>query len=205
MFNGIIEEVGTIRSLEPTGAGGVTLWIDARSYAPRLKAGDSVAVDGICLTTVRKKGSTVRVDLAPETWQRTNLKERKAGDRINLELPMTGASMISGHFVQGHIEGVAAVLPWKRQGEDVRMRIRIPASLEQYCIPKGSIALNGVSLTIALLRGTLVEVALIPYTLLHTNLGDLQPGQGVNVETDMIGRYVVSIVKKAYHKAIRRK
>src|SRR5262245_60382466 len=200
MFNGIIEEVGVLRSLEATGKGGMSLWFDARSYASKLKAGDSIAVDGICLTVVTKKRKDIRIDVSPETWDRTNLKQRKAGDRLNLELPMTGATMISGHFVQGHVEGPAEVLPWKRKGEDVRLRIRLPRSLVEYCVPKGSIALNGVSLTVALLRDRLVEVALIPYTLEHTNLGDLQPGQLINVETDMIGRYVVSLVKKSYDK-----
>ena len=203
MFNGIIEEVGILRKLEPTGKGGASLWMKAPRYAPRVKAGDSIAVNGICLTVVRKQGSEIRIDVTPETWDRTNLKDRRVGDRLNLELPITGATMISGHFVQGHVEGVAEVLPWKRNGEDVRLCLRLPRALVEYCVPKGSIALNGVSLTIAMLRGSLVEVALIPYTLQHTNLGDLQPREHVNVETDMIGRYIVSLVKKSYHKQSR--
>ncbi|HSP06420.1 MAG TPA: riboflavin synthase [Acidobacteriota bacterium] len=198
MFNGIIEVVGAIRRIMPSGDGGARLEVHAGRFATQLHPGDSLAVDGICLTVVKKKGAHVAIDVSAETWRLTNLCERKPGSRVNLEMPLTASTLVSGHFVQGHVEGVAKVLPWKIQGEDVRLCLRIPQKLVEACIPKGSIALNGVSLTIATLRSSRIEVALIPYTLSHTNLGDLQPGQGINVETDMIGRYVVSLVKKAY-------
>ena len=198
MFNGIIEVVGTVTAIEPSGDGGARLRVAAGKFGPRLHAGDSLAVDGICLTIVKKQGRRVAIDVSAETWRLTNLSERKRGDHVNLEMPLTASTLVSGHFVQGHVEGVAEVLPWKIRGEDVRLCIRIPRHLAEACVPKGSIALNGVSLTIATLRGSRIEVALIPYTLKHTNLGDLTPGHKVNVETDMIGRYVVSLVKKAY-------
>jgi riboflavin synthase len=175
--------------------------LKAGPYAAKLKNGDSLAVDGICLTIVARHGGLVGIDVSAETWRLTNLCERKAGDRVNLELPLTAATLVSGHFVQGHVEGVARVLPWKIKGDDVRLCVRLPKRLLEACVTKGSIAINGVSLTIATLKGSVVNVALIPYTLSHTNLGDLKPGQGVNVETDMIGRYVVSLVKKTYDKA----
>lgn len=200
MFNGIIEFVGKIVEVRPSGDGGARLNLRVGKYASKLKNGDSLAVDGICLTIVARHGGLVGIDVSAETWNLTNLCERKPGDIVNLEMPLTANTMVSGHFVQGHVEGVAKVTPWKIKGEDVRLCIRIPKRLTEACVPKGSIALNGVSLTIATLQGTNIEIALIPYTLSHTNLGDLKPGQGINVETDMIGRYVVSLVKKAYHK-----
>jgi riboflavin synthase len=115
-------------------------------------------------------------------------------------LPITSQTFISGHYVQGHIEGVAQALDWKNRNKDVRLCVRLPADLSEYCIPKGSITLNGVSLTIASMRGNQIEIALIPYTLEHTNLSDLKKGDLVNVETDMIGRYVVTVVKNTYDK-----
>jgi len=125
--------------------------------------------------------------------------------RVNLELPITAQTLISGHYVQGHVEGLARATQWKCQGKDVRLCLELPADLAQYCVPKGSIALNGVSLTIASMHKKRVEIALIPYTLEHTNLSDLQKGDPVNVETDMIGRYVVSVVKNTYDKRRFRK
>ena len=200
MFNGIIEVVGRITSVVPGTGGGALLVFDAGRYATRLKRGDSIAVDGVCLTAVRKSGKNVTVDISAETWTLTNLSSRQARERVNLEMPVTGSTLISGHFVQGHVEGVARVKAWKRIGDDVRISVVLPSHVTEYCVPKGSIAMNGVSLTIASLKGRTVEVALIPYTLQHTNLGDLKPGDAVNIETDMIGRYVVSVMKKTYDK-----
>lgn len=200
MFNGIIEELGKVISIK-----GSNLVIDAGKFAKRLRAGDSIAVDGICLTAVRKQGRKVTINVSPETFAKTNLGRRSQSDKVNLELPITGSTLISGHFVQGHVEGVGRTQPWRRNGADVRLRVSIPKDLQQYCIAKGSIALNGVSLTIAALKRDVVEVALIPYTLEHTNLGELKAGDPVNVETDILGRYVVSLLKNTYdRKRIRR-
>lgn len=203
MFNGIIEVVGGIRRIDFFD-GGAKLVIDAGRFGKILKPGNSVAVDGICLTAVKKKGTQVEIDVSAETWQKTNLREKKKGDRVNLELPITGETFISGHFVQGHVEGLARITGWVRKGQDIRLCLRLPADVVPFCVSKGSIAINGVSLTIASLRGRSIEIALIPYTLEHTNLGDLQPGDVANIESDVIGRYVVSTLKKAYHKVIRR-
>jgi riboflavin synthase len=195
MFNGIIEVVGQIKSWKQG-----KLVLDIGKLAPRIKNGDSIAVDGICLTVVNKKGRDISLDVSEETRRRTNLDRRKAGDRVNLELPLRGDSFVSGHFLQGHVEGLAKVGEWHRSENDVRLRLRLPGDLVSYCVPKGSIAVNGVSLTIASLRGKLVEIALIPFTLEHTNLDELQAGDVANIETDIIGRYVVSVVQKTYHK-----
>jgi riboflavin synthase alpha subunit len=205
MFNGIIEEMGVIGAVAPSAGGGARLSVET-IYAGKLHKGASLAVDGVCLTVTARSGKSLRFDLAKETLDRTNLQHRKNGDHVNLELPITASTMISGHFVQGHIEGVARVKGWKKKGrEDVRLALELPAAVLDYCVPKGSIALNGVSLTVASLRGRILEVALIPYTLQKTNLGDLKPGDAVNVETDVIGRYVVTALKKDYAKVLRKR
>lgn len=198
MFNGIIEVVGKVTDLRALPGGGASLQIDAGKLARFLKEGTSIAVDGTCLTTVTRKGRAVRIDVSAETWNKTNLRIRKKGSRVNLEIPMTANTMVSGHFVQGHVEGVGTVAAFTHEGDDVRLRVKLSRALMQYCIPKGSIAINGVSLTVAAMDKNWVEIALIPYTLEHTNLGELKPGDPVNIETDMLGRYVVSMMKKAY-------
>lgn len=195
MFNGIIEVVGRIKSWNSG-----KLVLDIGKLAPQVKNGDSIAVDGICLTVVNKKGRDISLDVSAETRRRTNLDQRKAGDRVNLELPLRGDSFVSGHFLQGHVEGLAKVGKWHRLKDDVLLRLELPRDLIRYCVPKGSIAVNGVSLTIASLHGKRIEIALIPYTLQHTNLDELQAGDVANIETDIIGRYVVSLVEKTYHK-----
>lgn len=205
MFNGIIELVGIVDSLSPAAGGGALLTLQT-VYASRLRKGDSLAVDGVCLTVTARSRQMLKFDLAKETLDRTSLKHRRPGDQLNLELPLTPATMISGHFVQGHIEGVAQVKDLRRKARgDVRLSVILPRGVAETCVPKGSIALNGVSLTIALLRGRSLEVALIPYTLQKTNLGSLKPGDFVNVETDVLGRYVVSALKKDYAKLLKRK
>jgi riboflavin synthase len=195
MFNGIIESTGKIISIDKN-----RLTIDVGPLTSKLKLGDSLAVDGICLTVAHKTSKKVDLDISPETWNRTNLHKRKIGMRVNLEMPITAQTFISGHYVQGHVEGVAQALEWRNDNKDVRLCVNLPSDLAQYCVPKGSIALNGVSLTIAALHKNRIEIALIPYTLEHTNLSDLKKGDLVNVETDMIGRYVVSVVKNTYDK-----
>jgi riboflavin synthase len=197
MFTGIIESTGTILSIRKTKEG-TTLILDARGISARVNKGDSVSVDGICLTVSAKNGKNLSFDVSAETRNRTNFLVRSKGDSVNLELPMTGSSLLSGHFVQGHVEGVGRVKKWIRNDDDIRLFVEIPAELLPYCVPKGSIAINGVSLTVAAMKGPLLSVALIPYTLAHTNLDELEPGNLVNIETDIIGRYVVSAIKRSY-------
>jgi riboflavin synthase len=201
MFSGIIEVVGKVITIHTSKARGFYLSLDTGKLASALKPGDSIAVDGVCLTVVQKKGRQVQLDISEETRNLTCISSYKKGSPVNLEAPIKAGAMISGHFVQGHVDGIGRVLEWKSSGNNnVRLRVRLPAALVPYCVPKGSIAINGVSLTIANLNGHRVEVALIPYTIDHTNLGKLRPGDPVNIETDVLGRYVVSMVKKTYHK-----
>ena len=199
MFTGIVEHQGSISEVQHTRAGGAIVRVDAGNLARKLRKGDSIAVDGVCLTVRSRRASRIEMDLARETVDRTNWKHRKKGDRVNLELPITAHTLMSGHFVQGHVEDIAEVERLVRKGrEDVRLRLILPVNLLPYCAPKGSIALNGVSLTIASLKAKTLEVALIPVTLQKTNLGDLKPGDKVNVETDILGRYIVRALKKDY-------
>jgi riboflavin synthase len=195
MFNGIIETTGRIDVFR-----GSNIVVDVGSLASRLKSGDSLAVDGVCLTVTRKQRNRIWLDLSAETLARTNFSHRQKGDRVNLEPAMKADTVINGHFVQGHVEGIGTVKKWIRKAEDVRLFVDLPGDLIQFCIPKGSIAINGVSLTIASMKRNTIGVALIPYTLKITNLGNLREGDAVNIETDMLGRYVVTAVKNAYHK-----
>jgi riboflavin synthase len=197
MFTGIIEATGKILSFDQKGEGAV-LTIDSSKLHRSVKKGDSIAIDGICLTVARKRGKQISFDVSAETIQRTNLSAKLPGNLLNLELPMTANTMLSGHFVQGHVEGIARVHKWFRKENDVRLFLDLPRELLIYCVNKGSVTLNGVSLTIASMKGKTIEIALIPYTLRHTNLNRLQLGDPVNIETDVIGRYVVSILKKTY-------
>ena len=192
--------MGKVVSLKRTGKGAI-LDLESNTLKKKVKPGDSVAVNGICLTVTGKTGSRVQFDISAETLNRTNLSSYSKDHLMNLELSVTPQSMLSGHFVQGHVEGLGRVQKWIRKGEDVRLFVELPADLIAACVPKGSIALNGVSLTIASQRGRTIAVALIPYTLSHTNLNELKPGDSVNVETDIIGRYVVSTLKKTYDNA----
>jgi len=199
MFTGIVEATGKLLSLKQ-GNNGATIKIDAGRLSSRVKKGDSIAVDGVCLTVASKRAKDLSFDISAETLDRTNLHTRDRGDLLNLELPMTVNTLLSGHFVQGHIEGTGRVLNWHRKQDDIRLFVALPSDLLIYCVPKGSITFNGVSLTIASMIGSKIGVALIPYTLSHTNLDELKTGDLVNIETDVIGRYVVSVLKKSYDK-----
>jgi riboflavin synthase len=199
MFTGIIEATGKIIALNKN-ANGASLSLEAGTLSRKTKTGDSIAVNGVCLTVRKRAGGKFIFDISPETWSRSNISSLHAADKVNLELPVTAKTFLSGHLVQGHVDGIGTVKKWIRQGEDIRLFVDLPPDLIPYCVPKGSIALNGVSLTIASQRNRTIGVALIPYTLEKTNLNSLKPGDPVNIETDIIGRYVVSAIKKAYDK-----
>jgi len=200
MFTGIIEATGKILSFERNASSAI-LNIDSSKLLRPLKKGDSVSIDGVCLTVSRKSAKHIAFDVSAETIRRTNLSRKSAGEFVNLELPMTANTLLSGHLVQGHVEGVGRVRRWHRKQNDVQLFVDLPKNLLIYCVPKGSISINGVSLTIASIKGRTIGIALIPFTLSHTNLNDLIVGDLVNIETDMIGRYVVSVLKKTYDKS----
>jgi riboflavin synthase len=202
MFTGIVEEVGGIGERIAQGAA-IRFRIRAPKIAGSLKIGDSVACDGVCLTaeTVSPEGFTATA--VPETLARTTLSAARAGDRLNLEAALKAGSPMGGHIVQGHVDGQAEVVAWKSlQGSDGRdagreLTVRIPSAFERYCVEKGSFALHGVSLTIAAKLGDTLRFALVPHTLSATNLGDKAPGDRLNFEVDILGKYVESLLGRA--------
>lgn len=206
MFTGIVEEVGAIGERIPQGAA-IRFRIRAPGIARSLKVGDSVACDGVCLTaeTVAPDGFTATA--VPETLARTTLASARGGDRLNLEAALKAGSPMGGHIVQGHVDGIAEVAGWKAlQGSDGReagkeLTVRIPAAFARYCVEKGSFALHGVSLTIAAKEGDTLRFALVPHTLAATNLGDKAPGDRLNFEVDILGKYVESLLGRTAARA----
>ncbi len=195
MFTGIITEIGTIASVRREG-GGFRMSIQAPGTARGLSRGGSVAVDGICLTAVDVERSGFSVEVVPETSRRTRLGTPRKGLKVNLERPLKADGELSGHFVQGHVDAAAEVLGISRLGKDVVLAVKLPGTLRGLIVEKGSIALNGVSLTVASVRPDRFTVALIPFTLKETNLGDLKKGDEVNLEADLLGKYVRALLPK---------
>lgn len=189
MFTGIIQEVGIVSKAEKDGPG-LKLSLEAPRLAPKLKIGDSLAVNGCCLTVVEIKPPQVSFQAVPETIKRTVMGLLKKGDPVNLELPLTLSEPLGGHFVQGHVDGIAQILKLEPEGEGARLRVRIPEALAAYVVEKGSIALDGISLTVAEIEGDEVEVALIPHTLQNTCLRSKKADDYLHVEVDMLAKYV---------------
>ncbi len=189
MFTGIIEEVGKVRSLRRQAESAV-LGIEARTVGDELKPGDSIAVNGACLTVTERTGGGFSCDLSSETLQRTTLGEARRGIAVNLERPLSLGSRLGGHFVQGHVDGIGRLVSRTPGGDGSIVTVEYPAELERYLVHKGSVAVDGISLTIAGLKGTAFTVAVIPFTLKMTNLGGLQVGSPVNLEVDILGKYV---------------
>ena len=187
MFTGIIRERGRVVSADRNGAG-VHLRIAADETA-QAAPGDSISVSGCCLTVTRVEGEALEFDAVPETIARTTLGALEPGAEVNLEPALRAGEPLGGHFVQGHVDGRARVTGLDPDGQGARLRLQLPAELHRYCVEKGSIAVDGVSLTIAALDDDGVEVALVPFTLEHTTLGALGPGDEVNVEVDLLAKY----------------
>lgn len=189
MFSGIVEALGRVERIDSSRRG-ATITIEAGAFGRRVRASESVCTSGVCLTVVRKSGSRFTVQLVPETLRRTTLGSLKAGSRVDLEASLRLDSLIGGHLVVGHADGVGQVTRFAREGTGRRMTIRPPRELMKYMARKGSVAVNGVSLTVAGVRRDAFEIALIPYTLSHTTLGGAVAGTRVNLEVDLIARYV---------------
>ena len=187
MFTGLIEAVGTVNALEPRGDEAARLVLDA-PFARELALGESVAVNGCCLTVTGKEG-VISFDLLMETLNRTSLGDLKAGSRVNLERALRADGRFGGHFVQGHVDTTAEVLAAERKGQDLNLEIAIPSGGSRYFIEKGSIAVNGISLTVASLGENRFGLWIIPHTLQETNIGDLKAGDRVNLEYDLIAKY----------------
>ncbi|MET0558796.1 MAG: riboflavin synthase [Solirubrobacterales bacterium] len=192
MFTGLIQDVGEVTALE-RDSDGARLRIET-GLTPQIALGDSVAVDGCCLTATAIGDDYFETEAMNQTLDVTALSDLLRGDRVNLELAMQASDRFGGHIVQGHVDGVAEVLDVVEDGFARRVRVTLEAALLRYVIDKGSITLSGVSLTVAELGADWLEVSLIPETLERTNLGGLEPGRKLNVETDVVAKYVERIV-----------
>jgi riboflavin synthase len=191
MFTGLVKEVGTVVSMD-----GGRLTIDAAETSQGVQLGDSIAIDGVCLTVVTFDGATLSFDAVPETLARTALGSLDQGSRVNLEPALRAGDPLGGHYVQGHVDGVGAVESVVPEGEGRRVRFEAPAELLKYIVAKGSIAVQGTSLTVAAVDESGFEVALIPHTLQATTLGELEPEQPVNLETDVLAKYVEKLLPR---------
>ena len=195
MFTGIVEETGEVLALERT-ENGARLTVKASLVTQDLHTGDSIAVNGCCLTATGTPGNTLSFDLLNETLERTNLKDVTPGALVNLERALAANGRLGGHFVQGHIDCTSPVIAFEKSGTDHRLEIALPREFSQYIVSKGSIAVNGISLTVAELKEESFVIWLIPHTLEITNLRDLQCGALVNLEFDMLAKYVERILAK---------
>jgi riboflavin synthase len=191
VFTGIIETTGTIEEISKKG-----VMIKAPELIKQLKKGGSIAVDGACLTVTGKSGENFTADVMPVTFKRTVWGSRKKGDQVNLELPMKAGDRFEGHFLSGHVEDMAKLIKQKIDGNSYRLTFKIPPGLEKYMVPQGSIALNGISLTIAEIEGDIITVSIIPHTWDVTNLHDLSIGDKVNVETDLLAKYAEKLAQE---------
>lgn len=192
MFTGLVEAVGIVRERTDL-EGGARLVVEA-PFSAELEPGESVAMDGVCLTAEEPGPKGFRVTAVRTTLERTTLGGIGSGRAVNLERALRAGDRFGGHFVQGHVDGVGEVIAMEREGETVRLRVRLPAEVARTTVPRGSLALDGVSLTVAELQGRVVELALVPHTLSHTALGRLEPGARVNLEADLLGKYVARLV-----------
>jgi len=196
MFTGIIEEVGRVTSIANESENR-RLTVAASRLVKELKKGDSIAVSGVCLTAVEITSTSFAADLAEETWNRTSFSRVKAGALVNLELPMRAAGRFGGHIVQGHVDGTGMFVSLDEitGADNYWLRIEIPPNLARYVIFKGSLSIEGISLTVAKIEGTEVTVAIIPHTTEMTNLKSLKPGDPVNLEVDVIAKYVEKMIR----------
>ena len=189
MFTGLVESLGAVRELNADGAGRL-LVIEAPALAAELAPGESVAVNGACLTVTARDAATCRFQAGPETLRRTNLGALRPGDRVNLERSLRVGDRLGGHIVQGHIDGIGRIDRAARDGEWLTVWFGCPSELCAQMVSKGSVAVDGVSLTLVDVEDGRFSVALIPHTLAHTTLGFKQPGDAVNLETDLLAKYV---------------
>jgi riboflavin synthase len=197
MFTGIVEEVGRVTRIEQRGENR-RITVTAKNTPDELKTGDSIAVSGVCLTALDIKPGSFCADLAPETWGLTSFSRIREGALVNLELPMKADGRFGGHVVQGHVDGVGKLIALDciADSENFWLRLELPRDVEKYTVYKGSICIEGISLTVAKLEGKLCTVAIIPHTVEMTNLNSLLPGDPVNLEADLIAKYVEKMMTR---------
>lgn len=201
MFTGIVEELGTVESVAVRSAG-ARLKVRCATVMEDMTQGASIAVNGVCLTAVDLRPDAFHADLAPETMRRSNLGDLRAGSRVNLERPLSPSGRLSGHIVQGHVDGTGEFLALEALGdENWWLLIRVPAELDPFLVYKGSIAIDGISLTIAALEGDALSVTVIPHTYRNTALATYRPGARVNLECDILAKHVEKLLRKLDVKA----
>ncbi|MEM0496169.1 MAG: riboflavin synthase [Candidatus Nitrosocaldus sp.] len=197
MFTGIVKCMGIVEDVRMSESEGsaMTITVDIKEIASRVGIGDSIAVNGVCLTVVALEGSRAKFNLVGETIARTNLGMLKRGDSVNLEPSLRVGDSIDGHFVLGHIDGTGRIVERREERDQVIMSIEVPNALMRYIAVKGSIAVDGVSLTVVSIKGNRFSIALIPHTLQVTTLGIKREGDTVNIEVDMIARYLANLLE----------
>lgn len=197
MFTGIIEAVGKIEALERGEAGGKLRigLTNASEIVAGMKIGDSIAVSGCCLTIVELNKKAVSADLSGETLRRTSFGEKKTGDIVNLERPLAAGARLGGHFVQGHVDGIGRVTRLAQEGDNWWLSVRVPGDLGRYVAEKGSIAIDGISLTVAAWDKGIADFAIIPFTHRETTVKHMVSGDAVNLETDILAKYVESLLE----------
>lgn len=196
MFTGIVEELGSVKSIDRNAAGGARMRVRCREVLSDAREGSSIAVNGVCLTALALDGESFAADLAPETLRRTNLGDLAAGSLVNLERPLLATGRLSGHVVQGHVDGTGEFLGLDELGDDNWwLRIGIPDELDKYLVYKGSIAIDGISLTVADVKDRVVSVTIIPHTYRMTTLQQYNRGSRVNLECDVFAKYLEKMLE----------
>ena len=197
MFTGIVEETGCVEAIRPAAAA-IELWVRARLCGRGLKAGDSLAVNGCCLTAekvrARGKDKLLQFALLQESWRRTNLQFARPGSGVNLERALRVGDRMGGHFVNGHIDGLGKIVRWEKAGKDYLLEVAAPPDIMRYVVFKGSIAVDGISLTVASARRKSFDIWIIPHTRSVTALSERRVGDAVNLETDLLGKFVERFV-----------
>ena len=202
MFTGIVRELGRVVSVSG-GATGASLVVDAPETARSLRVGDSVALDGVCLTVERTDGPQLAFHAVPETLARTTLTRLRAGDAVNLEPALRVGEALGGHFVQGHVDAVGRVQSVEAEGEGLRVFVEAPVEILRLCVEKGSVTVDGVSLTVAELAEDAFAVVLVPHTLEATTLSALVPGREVNLEADVLAKHVARLLQANGDRGLR--
>ena len=201
MFTGIIEDVGIIANINKM-SGRWEISLKTALQPATIKEGDSISVDGVCLTATKLSNNIFSVDASLETLQRTTLKDKKTGQKVNLERAMSADGRFGGHLVTGHVDGVGTIVEKRKEGDSVRLVIEVSPSLARYIVGKGSIAIDGISLTVNEQRDNIFTVNIIPYTVSRTTIGEKNLRDAINIETDIIGKYVESFLTKDKSKSM---